>query len=172
MGKSYLRDSAQLLEELQQIDGAQDYLLATIDVNSLYTSIVQQDGLLGVEKALHELTCMRQEQVDFILEGLQLAMSCNYFWYNQNYYYVQTKGVAVGARYAPSVANLLMNMWEEEYIYAKNIPQVKLYRRYIDDLILFWEGTSETLESFLQDLNTNRYGLTFTGKWKMGFPQD
>lgn len=70
------------MEELQLINGVQDCLLATIDVNSLYTSIVQQDGLLGVEKALHELTSMKQEQINFILEGLQLAMTCNYFWYN------------------------------------------------------------------------------------------
>lgn len=81
MGKSYLRDSAQLLEELQQINGAQDYLLATIDVNSLYTSIVQKDGIFSVEKTLHDLTSMKQEQIDFILKGLQLAMTCNYFRY-------------------------------------------------------------------------------------------
>lgn len=40
-----------------------------------------------------------------------------------------------------------------------------MYRRYIDDLIILWEGTTETFEEFLEDLNTNRYGITFTGKW-------
>lgn len=62
----------------------------------------------------------------------------------------------MGTRYASSVANLLMTMWEEVYIYAKKIPQLKMYRRYIDDLIIFWEGTPETFEEFLQVLNTNR----------------
>lgn len=71
----------------------------------------------------------------------------------------------MGARYAPSVANLLMNMWEEEYLYARNIPHLKFYRRYIDDLIIIWEGTPEEFEEFLKNLNTNKYGLTFTGKW-------
>lgn len=98
----------------------------TIDVNSLYISIVQKSGLEGIEKELHENTKLKQEQICFIVEGLQLAMESNYFWYRKNYC-VQTKRVAMGARYAPSVANLFMNMWEEKYIYGKKIPQIKLY---------------------------------------------
>lgn len=81
-----------------------------------------------------------------------MAMQCNYFWYNKAFF-VQTKGVAMGARYAPSVANLLMNLWEEEYIYKK-IPQLKLYRRYIDDLVILWDGTVDTFQQFLQELDT------------------
>lgn len=133
-------------------------------MNSLYTSIVQKDSLLGVERALHEHTAIKQEQIYYILEGLQLAMECKNFWYDHKYY-VQTKGVVMGVRYAPSIGNLLMNMWEEEYVYAKRIPQLKLCQRYIDDLIILWSGTAETFEQFLKDLNTKRYGITFTGKW-------
>lgn len=47
-GKSYLCDSLQLIQELQSIKGAEMFLLATVDVNSLYTSISQEDGILGV----------------------------------------------------------------------------------------------------------------------------
>lgn len=165
-GKSYLRDSQQLIQELQGIQAEGNWILATIDVNSLYTSIVQKDGLAGVEKTLHEKTGMKQQQINYILEGLKMAMECNYFWYSNNYY-VQTKGVAMGARYAPSVANLFLDMWEEEYIYNQQIPQIKLYRRYIDDLIILWDGTPDTFEEFLQQLNINKYGITFTGKWNL-----
>lgn len=42
----------------------------------------------------------------------------------------------MGARYAPSVANLFMNMWVEEQIYSIDRPQLKFYRCYIDDLII------------------------------------
>lgn len=163
-GKSYLRDSTQLITELQNITGAENCLLATIDINSLYTSIVQKDGLKGVEKALHESAKLKLEQICFILEGLQLAMESNYFWYRKNYY-VQTKGVAMGTRYIFSAAKLFMNMWEEKYIYGKKIPQIKLYQRYIDDLINLWEGTVETFEEFLRGINHNKYGISFTGKW-------
>lgn len=61
---------------------------------------------------------MKREQIHFILEGLKLTMECNYFWYRGEYY-VQTKGVAMGVKYAPSVANLFMNKWEDE-LYSKS----------------------------------------------------
>lgn len=38
-------------------------LLVTIDVNSLYTSIVQKDGIDGVEKALYEQISLKKEQI-------------------------------------------------------------------------------------------------------------
>lgn len=164
-GKSYLRDSSQLIQDLKNIEGVENYILPTIDVNSLYASIKkQQDGLKGVEKALHETTGMKQQQIGYILEGLQLSMECNYFWYNKNHY-LQTKGVAMGARYAPSIANLFMDMWEEEYVYNRRIPQIKLYPRFKDDLIILWNGTAKSFEDFLNNLNMNRYGISFTGKW-------
>lgn len=105
-----------MITELDNITCVENCLLTTINVNSLYASIVQKDELKGVEKALHENTELKQEQIVFILEGLKMAMESNYFWYKKNYY-VQTKEVAMEARYAPSVANLFMNMWEEEHIY-------------------------------------------------------
>lgn len=163
-GKSYLRDSMQLIQELQEIKGAEHWLLVAVDVNSLYTSIEQKDGLRGVERALHRNTRMKQEQIGYILEGLKMAMACNYFWHDRKYY-VQTKGVAMGARYAPSVANLFMDLWEEQYIFSKNIPQIKMYKRYIDDVIILWNGTTDSLTKFLDNLNNNKYGITFTGKW-------
>lgn len=82
-------------------------LLVTIDVNSVYTNIVQKDGLDSVEWALQKYSDMKQEQINYILEGLKMAMSKNYFWYKGNHY-AQTKG-AMGAKYAPSVANIIMN---------------------------------------------------------------
>lgn len=155
--RSYLRDNTQLITELQNITDSGNCLLITIDVNSLYTSIIHKGGLEGVEKALHENTELKQEQIGFILEGLQLAMESNYFWYKKSYF-VQTKGVAMGAI-------LFMNMWEEKYIYEKRIPQIKLYWRYIDDLIILWEGTVESFEKFLKEINHNEYGISFTGEW-------
>lgn len=89
-GKSYLRDRTQLINDLKTITGTDHCLLATIDVNSLYTSITQKDGLKGVEKALYEGSDLKHEQIQFILEGLELAMGSNYFWY-QKEFYVQKK---------------------------------------------------------------------------------
>lgn len=50
-------------------------------------------------------------------------MHNNYFWY-QNQYFQHLKGVAMGAKYAPIMANFVIAKWEEENIYKK-WPQLK-----------------------------------------------
>ena len=92
-------------------------ILVTIDVNSLYTNIVQEDGTQSVEWALYNQTNMKEEQIRYIREGLRLAMSHNHFWHKGEFL-TQTKGVAMGAKYAPSVANIFLNHWEAEQIYS------------------------------------------------------
>lgn len=51
-GKSYLKDSRQLISELRSFKGEEEDILVTIDVNSLHTNIIQEDGVSSVEWAL------------------------------------------------------------------------------------------------------------------------
>lgn len=85
-GKSYLKDSKQLIGELNDFKTSENNILVTIDINSLYTNIVQEDGLRGVEWALHTLTDLKEIQIKYILQGLELAMSHNYFWHKGDFY--------------------------------------------------------------------------------------
>lgn len=90
-------------------------------------------------------------------------MSNNYFWH-EGTHYNQIRGVAVGAKYTLSVANILMSQQEETSIFSKTIPEIYLYKRYIYDIIL-WDGTEESLKVFLSKMNSNCYELRFTGSW-------
>lgn len=101
---------------------------------------------------------MKQEQIEFILEGLEMAMNSNYFWYKGDHYF-QTKGVAMGARYAPSVAKLFINKWEEEQIYSVERPNLKFYRGYIDNIVMIWKGMEVSLKSFFDKFKENRHGI-------------
>lgn len=42
----------------------------------------------------------------------------------------------MGARYAPGVANIVLNKWEKETIYQTTNQSVLYYKRYIDDIII------------------------------------
>lgn len=97
-----------MIDDLRNLEIEETDILTTIDVNLLYTNIIQNDGINSVNWALHKQTDMKEEQIQFILEGLKLAMNSNYFWHKGDYF-VQTKGVAMGAKYSPSVANLFLN---------------------------------------------------------------
>lgn len=69
-------------------------------------------------------------------------------------YYKQVCGIAMGAKYAPSVANLYMAEWEEDALYSRKPQQLLLFKRYIDDIIVIWAGDRESLIDFGFELNT------------------
>lgn len=99
---------------------------------------------------------MKEEQIRFFTDGLRLTM---------REYFTQTKGIAMGAKYAPSIANLFLNHWEEEQIYGVQRQNLKMYRRYIDDIMIIWKGTECELQALFKEINQNIYGITFYGTW-------
>ncbi|XP_075429848.1 uncharacterized protein LOC142467837 [Ascaphus truei] len=42
-------------------------------------------------------------------------------------------------------------------------PQLKLWRRYIDDIVIVWEGSEASYLEFVHSLNQNDYNLKFSG---------
>lgn len=52
-----------------------------------------------------------------------------------------------------------MASWEEDVIYTKDIPQLVLWARYIDDILLLWYGQYHDLEEFIRSLNANQRGI-------------
>lgn len=107
---SYLRDSKHLMNLLKNVPVESDKLLVAIYTKSLYTSLRQHDVLKTNSKALVNKSDLRKEQIqkNVILDSLELAMTNNYFWHDGDYYN-QIKGVAMGAKYAPSPANFLLS---------------------------------------------------------------
>lgn len=104
--------------------------------------IKQKDGLLAAKWALINQSQLKNMQINHLLERLKMAMGNNYFWFKGEYYN-QIKGVAMGAGFAPSVANLGLNKWEQESIYGQEWQGLKFYKRYVDDIILLWENNNE-----------------------------
>lgn len=62
----------------------------------------------------------------------------------------------MGARFAHSVANLFMAHWGEESVFKNRPPELVCYRRFIDDLIMIWEGDMSSLVLFMQKLNITK----------------
>lgn len=53
------------------------------------------------------------------------------------------------------MANLFMAKWEEDVIDSRPIPELVLWRRYIDDILLLWDGDVDSLKQFMACLNAN-----------------
>lgn len=81
-------------------------------------------------------------------------MTHNYFCYN-GHFFSQKVGVAMGAKYAPSLANLFLAEWEDRQVFNWRQPQLLFYRRFINYLLFIWEGSRESGIDFITHLNDN-----------------
>ncbi|KAM9325013.1 DNA replication ATP-dependent helicase/nuclease DNA2 [Gastrophryne carolinensis] len=158
---AYLRDSGQVLTICQEIEISDGCLLATADVASLYTVIPHELGMLAVRYFLEQQLGLPSQQIEFIMACLKFSLEHNYFWFGGKFF-LQIKGVAMGAKFAPSMANLFVGLWEANFIFGKIWPSLKLWRRYIDDVIVIWDGPRVSLEEFFNSVNSNDYNLEFT----------
>ena len=158
---SYLKDTGDTIRLLEKIRHQGDILLVTADVAALYTCIPHHLGLAAVETFLTRNSLLPILQRNFIMELLVFATKHNYFWF-QGVFYSQIRGVAMGAKYAPSLANLFMAQWEEDVVYALRRPELLLWARYIDDVLFLWKGDMESLDAFMIQWNDNDRGIVLS----------
>lgn len=68
-------------------------------------------------------------------------------------------------RFSPSYANLVMGVLEEKWIWGTEGAQwtdcILYWGRYIDDCLMIWTGTAQTLEELCNFLNSNDMNIKF-----------
>ncbi|CAJ0948100.1 unnamed protein product [Ranitomeya imitator] len=159
--KSYVRDTSDFLDKINTIQLAGQVLLASFDVTSLYTSIDHDRGLNAIDKKL-STTQYSVEARKFILQLLKLVLTNNYFLFGDDFY-LQRRGVAMGANMAPAYANIVMGVLEEDFVYVSHhFGNVSAWWRYIDDVFLIWTGSESSLTEFHNFLNIVDDTIKFT----------
>lgn len=161
--QSYIRDSAHLLELLSTYSWEPSYYWVSLDVQSLYTSIPHDVGLNALQFFLCQDPMLNPTQASFIVEATSFCLTHNYFKFD-NDFFLQVNGTAMGAHVAPSYANLTMGHWEHLYIWHNNpfSPHIVFYGRYIDEVIIIWDGSAFIVPDFVAYCNKNNMGLNFT----------
>lgn len=114
------------------------YYLVTIDVTELYTNI--------------DLNCLQdlllKEDV-YYSQLMRFVCNNNYMTYDDQVY-KQVNGIAMGTNCAPELANFyLLKLLDPILLKHQN---VKMYRRYLDDILLLWYGDKTGLEPLLKEL--------------------
>lgn len=71
----------------------------------------------------------------------------------------------MGAKFAPSIANLFTAEWEDKVIFKEKRDELIFYKRFIDDLFFIWAGSAVSLHQFLQELNNNNNNIELTSHW-------
>lgn len=159
---SYLKDSATLITLLKPIVWQPDFWWASLDVTALYTNIKHDLGLNAIKHFLSNDQEMPTTQRTFILNSIQFILSHNVFNFDSQLF-IQTRGTAMGTKFAPSYANLFMGHFEHNMIKQSAWKDnIIMYKRYIDDLFFIWKGSAEDFHCFVDFLNNNQWGLSFT----------
>ena len=154
---SFLKDTTHFLDEIKKTKIHPDALIATIDVDSLYTNIDNVTGIQSVAKAFDRYPDPKRPDKQ-ILDLLKINLEYNDFEFNGKWY-LQTWGTAMGKKFAPNYANLFLADWEREVL-EKAPLKPKFYRRFLDDIFMIWEHSEESFHEFVNLLNTHHPSIT------------
>ena len=117
---SYIKDTCDFLSKLRTAKVQPQTLLITLDVESMYTNIDNEQGLEAVRNIFQANPSPRRSD-KHILELLELSLKNNDFEFN-NETFLQISGTAMGKKFAPSYANLFMAQWENTAL-EKMLPK-------------------------------------------------
>lgn len=160
----YIQDTKSVLKSFELKNWEQDFMWITCDVQSLYTCIPHKVALTALDYHVSKYSNYTQDLKGFMMQVTFFLMTHNYFVFDQKFY-LQQRGVSMGAKFSPSLANLTMAWWEELYLFSSDNPffdAIHWYGRYIDDLLVIWTGDVSAVPVFADYLNNNPFNLKFT----------
>ena len=155
----YLENSTELIRKLSAFHITENISLVTMNIVSLYPSIPQKECLT----IIYEEMCLHRELLVFspnlMIQLLEFNMLNNYFEFG-SFNFLQTKGIAMGAAFAPTVANIFMSSLLKRFM-ENQINKPLLIVRYIDDIFLIWPS-NHNLTKFVSDINKFHQNIRFT----------
>ena len=160
--RSYIKDTTDFINHIEAIPPLpDDSLLCTIDVCSLYTNIPNDEGISACKIILDKYRRTNNSPTNqSITDCLTHVLYMNNFDFNGKHY-LQVGGTAMGTKVAPSFANIFMAHFEDTHVYTYH-TQPLIWLRYIDDIFMVWDKGRNSLDDFLQHLNSCHKTIKFT----------
>jgi len=157
---SYLKDTNDFLLKVTNKPIPENVLLVTGDITSLYTNM-NLNRTLATVKQIFSTYPDQTRPDEQLLNLLEITLKNNDFTFN-NQTYLQTCGIAMGKKYAPSLANIyLINF---DLILSRGLDGViPIFPfRFLDDVFFLWGGTPDQLSKFQDHLNKIIPGIKIT----------
>ncbi len=103
-----------MLKVLSDMRVPDNCFLVTLDVESLYTNIAHDDGLKALQYFLMNRPIDSLHPSEFIIQLTEWTLKNNVFLF-QDLLYIQVRGTAKGACFAPYYANLFFRFMGEGF---------------------------------------------------------
>ena len=156
---SYIKNSYDFVEQVRSLPIRPGALLVTGDVKSLYTNMNLDRTIEEVKQALLRNPAEGRPDAE-IIELLEYTLKHNDFKFN-NKQFLQTCGVAMGKRYAPSLANIYLSKFDEWATTGYEL-RPELWKRFLDDVFFIWNHGLPELKKFETYLNSLIPGIEIT----------
>ena len=161
---TYVKDSADFIENTYQLPLQQSYAFLQADVESLYPSIDINDGLQALSEIL-SLTTFNNKFKILIIKLTKWVLINNYMTFN-NKTYLQINGTAMGTPLAVTYAGLFMHILEKRAlskIHYQNYHSPIIYKRLMDDLVSIHISSNNALHfiTTLQNILPNKIKFTY-----------
>ena len=169
---TYLQDTPHFLRIIEKLNKGsklpKNAMIVTSDVIGAYQNIPHEDGSDCLAEALED----RAEKTipsSFIVTLMNLVQKYNIFEFHDGMLWKQLIGVAMGIHPAPSYANIYLARRIDQKIielglkYGENNKSAfLLFKRFLDDLINIFKGTSKQLHKLFEEINNFHPTLKFT----------
>ena len=155
-------NASEFIKELCNLQMPRSAILASFDIESLFTNVPLKETTDIVTNTLFEQNLntfgLEKKQLEKLLT---ISTSDSVFTFN-NKLYAQVDGVSMGSCLGPSYANAFLCFHEKRWLDDCPIAFKPLYyRRYIDDTFLIFRNR-EHIQQFLTYLNTRHPNIKFT----------
>ena len=167
---SFIRDDIDFLSHVPDRTDPNS-LLVSYDVTSLYTNIPHDLGIEAIKFWIekHREAVSDRFDNDFILESVRFILENNSFFFGGKNY-LQIKGTAMGTKFAPTYATLVMGYLEQklyrtmEQKYGIQFTRdfEKSWKRFLDDCFIIWTHGNDLLSELTEMLNNLHPSIKFT----------
>ena len=167
-----VQNSIQFTKEINDIAIADDEVMVSLDVISLFTAIPVQKAFDYIRKKLegdNTLSSRTNIDIDDIISLLSYILSSNHFIFEGNTY-KQIHGCAMGSPVSPIVANIYMESIEEMAI--NQTPALpKVWKRFVDDSFsIINKNAVSTFHDALNSIDPNiQFTLEYENNDKLAF---
>ena len=127
---SYIKDSQNLIQKLENKTFPENIKICSLDFESLYSNIDLKDALKIISEFMQDKLSNNHITSLGFHNILKLLFDNNVFSYNKKYY-KQIKGIAMGSKCGPSIANIYLSCLERSFLFIHKPLFYKRYRRYI-----------------------------------------
>lgn len=153
---SYIKDTYDFVERVKKLVIPEKSFLFSLDIDSLYTNIDIKEGIDAVRRIFRKFPDKKRPEKE-LLQLLEINLTRNDFEFNGEFF-LQTKGTAMGKKFAPAYANIFMAQWETSALAKCNKKPIQ-YLRFLDDIWGIWPYSEADFEEFLVILNNHNASI-------------